>query len=65
MELASYFSAMGVSEVSLSEETIDEVLEMVDTGAAFEIGRVVTLIDIYRQLHLKPLIPWIQKPENN
>jgi len=65
VELASYFSAMGVSEVSLSEETIDEVLEMVDTGAAFEIGRVVTLIDIYRQLHLKPLIPWIQKPENN
>jgi hypothetical protein len=65
VELASYFSAMGVSEVNLSEDTIDEVLEMVDTGAAFEIGRVVTLIDIYRQLHLNPLIPWIQKPENN
>lgn len=64
-ELASYFSSMGISEVTLNEETIDEVLDMVDTDAAFEIGRVVTLIDLFRQLHLKPLIPWIQKPENN
>ena len=57
--------SIGVDQVTLNNDSIDDVIEMVDSGAAYEIGRMVTLIDLFRQLHLKPVFPWVQKLENN
>lgn len=56
---------MGLNSIDISPSNLEEVLEGVDSSAAFEIGRMICLVDLLNQFFIKPEIKWIAKPENN
>tara|TARA_R100001463_G_scaffold3810_6_gene15103 strand:- start:2003 stop:2173 length:171 start_codon:yes stop_codon:yes gene_type:complete len=56
---------MGLKSIDINPSSIEEILDGVDSYAAFEIGRMICLVDLLNQFFVKPDIKWIAKPENN
>lgn len=57
---------IGLLEIELSSENIESITELLSPFTSFLLGRLVTLMDLKRELYSKDrILPWVKKPENN
>jgi hypothetical protein len=57
---------LGLIEIEVSGENIENLTEMLSPFTSFLLGRLVTLMDLKRELYSEDrMLPWVKKPKNN
>jgi len=64
--IATEFADIGMMEVEVSNNNINQITELLSPFSCFLLGRLTTLMDYHKELYGEDrLIPWVKKPENN
>jgi len=64
--IATEFAEIGLMEVEVSNNNINQITELLSPFSCFLLGRLTTLMDYHKELYGESrMIPWIKKPENN
>jgi|TARA_R110002051_G_scaffold260880_1_gene320786 hypothetical protein len=64
--IAEEFREMGLMAVEVSNTNIEHITEILPPFSSFLLGRLTTLMDLYKELYGGDrMIPWIKNPGNN